>query len=56
MTFNRVLIDGDLGTDGVVVVEGTQRMRNGIDVEYDERRLANPLAGAAGGGRYVESD
>ena len=52
----RVLIDGDLGTDGVVVVEGTQRMRNGIDVEYDERRLANPLAGAAGGGRYVESD
>jgi hypothetical protein len=40
----------------MVVVEGTQRMRNGIDVKLDERRLANPLAGAGGGDRYAESD
>ena len=52
----RVLIDGDLGANGMVVVEGTQRMRNGIDVKLDERRLANPLAGAGGGDRYAESD
>jgi RND family efflux transporter MFP subunit len=52
----RVLIDGDLGANGIVVVEGTQRMRNGIDVKFDERRLANPLAGAGGGERYAEND
>lgn len=51
----RVLIDGNLSTDGVVVVEGTQRMRNGVDVQYAERRLADSLAGA-GGGLYVGSD
>jgi RND family efflux transporter MFP subunit len=52
----RVLIDGELGANGIVVVEGTQRMRNGIDVKFDERRLANPLAGAGGGDRYAEND
>ncbi len=52
----RVLIDGDLGADGIVVVEGTQRMRNGIDVKFDERRLANPMAGAGGGDGYAEKD
>jgi RND family efflux transporter MFP subunit len=52
----RVLIDGDLDAEGIVVVEGTQRMRNGIDVEYGELRLANPLAGTGGGLRFVESD
>ena len=52
----RVLIDGELGANGIVVVEGTQRMRNGIDVNFDERRLANPLAGAGGGDRYAEND
>ena len=36
----RVLIDGDLGSDDIVVVEGTQRMREGVTVEYDEARLA----------------
>lgn len=52
----RVLIDGNLSAGGIVVVEGTQRMRNGIDVQYQERRLANALAGAAGGDQYVGSD
>ena len=52
----RVLIDGELGANGIVVVEGTQRMRNGIDVKFDERRLANPLAGAGGGDRYAENN
>ena len=52
----RVLIDGDLSANGIVVVEGTQRMRNGIDVKFDERRLANPLAGSGGGDRYAEND
>mgnify|MGYP001824644101 CR=1 FL=1 len=36
----RVLIDGDLGGEDVVVIEGTQRMREGVTVEYDEARLA----------------
>ena len=51
----RVLIDGDLGANGIVVVEGTQRMREGVDVKYDERRLADSVAGA-GGGRYAGAD
>ena len=45
----RVLIDGDLGADNVVVVEGTQRMRNGVVVEYSEQRLASSRERAAGG-------
>jgi RND family efflux transporter MFP subunit len=36
----RVLLDGDLEAGDIVVVEGTQRMRNGVTVEYSERRLA----------------
>ena len=51
----RVLIDGDLGASGIVVVEGTQRMRNGIDVQYDERRLADSMTGA-GGASFAGSD
>mgnify|MGYP001827995212 CR=1 FL=1 len=51
----RVLLDGDLEAGDVVVVEGTQRMRNGVAVEYSERRLAgsrdNP-AGTAGIGAH----
>ena len=52
----RVLIDGELGANGMVVVEGTQRMRNGIDVKFDERRLANPMAGTGGSDGYAESN
>ncbi|MEL7448866.1 MAG: efflux RND transporter periplasmic adaptor subunit [Pseudomonadota bacterium] len=40
----RVLIDGDLTGEDVVVVEGTQRMRNGVAVSYDESRLAEKSA------------
>jgi RND family efflux transporter MFP subunit len=48
----RVLIDGDFEDGGIVVVEGTQRMRNGVAVEYDESRLA----GAGVTGRYAGAD
>ena len=51
----RVLIDGELGAQGMVVVEGTQRMRNGIDVVYDERRESDSLAGN-GAGTFAGSD
>ena len=55
----RVLIDGSLDAGGIVVVEGTQRMRDGIDVEFDAKRYAdaqNDARGAAGGStRYSES-
>jgi len=55
----RVLIDGDLDAGGIVVVEGTQNMREGIEVDYDAKRLAdaqNDARGTAGGSsRYSES-
>ena len=55
----RVLIDGSLDAGGIVVVEGTQRMRDGIDVEFDAKRYAdaqNDARGAAGGStQYSES-
>ena len=56
----RVLIDGSLDAGGIVVVEGTQNMRDGIAVDHDAKRLAdaqNDARGGAGGGnRYSESD
>ncbi len=36
----RVLVDGELKDGDVIVVEGTQRMREGIAVSYDIQRLA----------------
>lgn len=55
----RVLIDGSLDAGGIVVVEGTQRMRDGVDVDYDAKRLAdaqNNARGAAGDStRHSES-
>lgn len=51
----RVLIDGDLGANGIVVVEGTQRMRNGITVEFVERPGSDSLAGS-GAGTFAGSD
>ena len=36
----RVLVDGDLKSGNVIVVEGTQRMREGIPVSYDIQRFA----------------
>ena len=56
----RVLIDGDLDASDIVVVEGTQNMRNGVAVDYDEDRLArarSTLAPSAGAGNtYSEHD
>lgn len=42
----RVLIEADLDPGDVVVVEGIQRMRNGIDVAYTPTRLAKAPANA----------
>lgn len=42
----RVLIEADLDPGDVVVVEGIQRMRNGIDVAYTPTRLAKAPADA----------
>lgn len=56
----RVLVDGDLDASDIIVVEGTQNMRNGVSVDYDEDRLAKartalmPSAGA--GDTYSERD
>ena len=43
----RVLIDGDLQSGDVIVVEGTQRMRDGTAVSYDAPRLARKTRDAA---------
>jgi RND family efflux transporter MFP subunit len=37
----RVLVDGDFPDDTLVVVEGTQNVRDGADVDVDEKHLAN---------------
>ena len=56
----RVLIDGNFGDHDVIVVEGTQRMREGVLTDFDSARLVNggasgsPIAG--GGDRYSDSD
>ena len=56
----RVLIDGELDAGGIVVVEGTQRMRDGVDVAYDAKRFADAQNDARGGAgdstRYSETD
>ena len=36
----RVLIDGELNDGDLIVVEGTQRMRDGLPVSYEIQRLA----------------
>ena len=46
----RVLLDGELEAGDVVVVEGTQRMRNGVAVEYSELRLAGSRETSPGAG------
>lgn len=57
----RVLVDGDLDSDDIIVVEGTQRMRDGVLVSYDAERLAaarkrQPLGGTAAVAGYSASD
>ncbi len=37
----RVLVDGDLASGDIVVVEGVQRMREGVEVSYDMPRFAD---------------
>ncbi|MBT8089880.1 MAG: efflux RND transporter periplasmic adaptor subunit [Gammaproteobacteria bacterium] len=48
----RVLVDGPLAEGNIIVVEGTQRMRDGLAVSYDLQRMAGkpdiePVSGAA---------
>jgi RND family efflux transporter MFP subunit len=56
----RVLIDGEFDDNDVIVVEGTQRMRDGVLTDFDSARLVDggasgtPMAG--GGDRYSDSD
>lgn len=50
-----VLVDGDLDSGDIIVVEGVQRMRDGIDVSFDmprlaDERVAQPGITPAGGG------
>ncbi len=50
-----VLVDGDLDSGEIIVVEGVQRMRDGIDVKFDmprlaDERLSRPPGNAAAGG------
>ncbi len=42
----RVLIDTALGPDTIVVVEGIQRMRNGVEVDYEARGFADDALSA----------
>ncbi len=46
----RVLIDGELAADSIIVVEGTQRMRDGVAVDYDDTRFVNDQRPATGAG------
>ena len=57
----RVLVDGEFGNDDIIVVEGTQRMRDGVAVSYDAGRLAEArkrhgAGGAQGAGGYSALD
>ncbi len=45
----RVLVDGEFDIDDLIVVEGTQRMRDGVAVSYDADRLARRDRQSAGG-------
>jgi RND family efflux transporter MFP subunit len=45
----RVLVDGDFAGDDLIVVEGSQRMRDGVAVSYDVERLARRNGQGAGG-------
>lgn len=46
----RVLVDGELKNGDIIVVEGTQRMRNGVAVSYDTDDLARPRRGQEASG------
>ena len=46
---DRVLVDGDFDGGDLIVVEGSQRMRDGVAVSYDPTRLAEQNGQSAGG-------
>ena len=50
----RVLIEGELEND-IIVVEGTQRLRDGSMVEFDEARLAKARKNLGAGGASTYS-
>ena len=56
----RVLIDGEFAENDVIVVEGTQRMRDGVLTDYDSARLVDggPSGSPASGGgdRFSDKD
>ena len=47
----RVLIDADIDSDAIVVVEGIQRMRNGVAVTYEPRFYGGRTSADAAAGR-----
>lgn len=54
-----VLVDADLEKGAVVIVEGTQRVRNGADVEYETagiRYAGDEASGSAGDSETLLSD
>ena len=51
----RVLVDGDLAVGSIVVVEGTQSVRDGSPVEVDAERLADAYERGTGGGTGGDS-
>ena len=51
----RVLVDGDLVSGDIIVVEGVQRMREGVEVSYDMPRFADErLSRPSGAGADVD--
>ena len=51
----RVLVDADLAAGSIVVVEGTQSVRDGSPVEVDAERLADAFERRGGGGTGGDS-
>ncbi len=52
----RVLVDGDIDSDAIVVTEGIQRVRDGVAVSFDSRSFANGAGNAPGISQQYESD
>lgn len=51
-----VLVDGNLASGDIVVVEGVQRMREGIDVRFDMPRLADERLSQPASGNPADED
>jgi RND family efflux transporter MFP subunit len=50
----RVLLDANVQEGELIVVEGIQRMREGIDVVYDGQSLAGSLPGSGGDSTTID--